>query len=233
MSHRALAILSVGCLAGSSSAAVFSFPADNDHSLWTFTGGSGRLTNARDAGNPVILLIDDVDGPLPPIPFATQFIADFAISYVESASSIEGLYTHTYAVNGTFSFLDLLGNTMLTATVANGVLSTTGDELSWYAAGTIEAGPRFETGSVVYEWFPPPILGYGLRTGTYEASDVEFSLVSMNMAGTDVALDRETHLPMRNWSSEASFHGQNDTIPAPGGAVIAGLCGLLALRRRR
>ena len=65
MSHRALAVLAVGCLVSSSQAALFSFASDNDHTSWTFTGSGASVRDAQDPLDPQILLVDDHNGPLP------------------------------------------------------------------------------------------------------------------------------------------------------------------------
>lgn len=235
MSHRALAVLAVGCAVSSSQAALFSFASDNDASSWTFTGSGGSITSANDPTDPVVLLVDDHNGPLPAIPFGVEFEANFTIAYLASVPLGGGAFIHNYSLNGTFSFLDGAGNPLLSATVTNGALTALGGALSWYSTATLQANDNPDGGSVAYEWFGDPIPGYDLLTGPSTGrDDMAFTLTSLNFGGMDVTLNPNTHLPESQWVSEGSFSGTGrDFIPAPGAAMIFGLGGLVALRRRR
>lgn len=234
MSHRALAVLAVGCLVSSSQAALFSFASDNDHSSWTFTGAGGLVADAQDPTDPQILLVDDHNGPLPAIPFAVEFQANFTVAYLASVP-VGGSFVHNYSLNGTFSFLDALGNTLLSATITNGALTALGGANSWYSTATIQAGDNGTGGSVVYNWNGAAIPGYDLIPGSSNGiDDAAFTLSSLNMAGAGVVLDPQTFLPVREWNSEGSYSGTaRNFIPTPGAAMIATLGGLVALRRRR
>jgi hypothetical protein len=235
MSHRALAVLAVGCLVSSSQAALFSFASDNDHTSWTFTGSGASVRDAQDLLDPQILLVDDHNGPLPAIPFAVEFQADFQIGYLASVPLGGGTFIHNYSLNGTFSFLDATGNTLLSATVSNGALTALGGALSWYSTATIQANDNASGGSVTYTWNGNAIPGYDLLPGQSQGNDdMAFTLSSLNFNAMDVLLDDQTHLPRDQWSSEGSYSGTaRNFIPAPGAAMIAGIGGLLALRRRR
>ncbi len=233
MPHRVLAGIAVGCLVGTSQAALFSFDANAGDAAWTFTGGGNLVSDGLRPEDPTVLLVDDVHGPLPPIPFATQFEAALSIEYVRSAAETGGLFTHTYRVNGSFTFLSQTGIPMLRCTVTEGELTATGGALSWYTEAMLHAGSTSGIGSATYEWLPDRILGYNVRRAFYGVSDVEFRLGSVNMGGADVALDPETYLPGGTWVAESSFHGQNREIPAPGAAVVIGLGALMIGRRRR
>lgn len=234
MSHRALAILAVGVLAGSSQAALFSFASDNDHTSWTFTGGGGLVRDAQDPLDPQILLVDDHNGPLPAIPFAVEFQANFTIAHLASVP-LGGGFIHNYSLNGTFSFVDAAGNTLLSATVSNGAFTAIGGANSWYSTSTIQANDNPDGGSVVYTWNGSAIPGYDLLPGQSNGQDdMAFTLSALNARGLDVALDPQTFLPSAEWTSEGSYSGTaRNFIPAPGAAMIATLGGLVALRRRR
>jgi hypothetical protein len=232
MSHRALAIIAVGCAVSSSQAALFSFASDNDASSFTFTGGGASVTDANDPTDPQILLIDDDNGPLPAIPMAVEFGANFTIAYLASVPLSGGAFVHNYSLNGTFSFVDGSGNPLINATVTNGALTVIGGSLSWFSTATIQGNDNPD-GSVVYTWSGPAMPGYGLLPGDSQGpDDMAFSLSALNLGGGLVNLDANTHLPAQGWFSEGSFSGRT-TIPAPGAAAIAALGGLLALRRRR
>jgi hypothetical protein len=235
MSHRALAILAVGCAVSSSQAALFSFASDNDHTSWTFTGAGNMVADAQDPLDPQILLVDDHNGPLPAIPFAVEFEADFTIGYLASVPLGGGAFVHNYSLNGTFSFLDAAGNVLLGATVENGALTAIGGMNSWYSTSTIQANDNPEGGSVTYVWNGNAITGYDLLPGPSQGrDDMAFTLTSLNANGMDVMLDPQTFLPISEWNSEGSYSGTGrNFIPAPGAAMIAALGGLVALRRRR
>ena len=236
MSQRVLAVLAVGCLVSSSQAALFSFASDNDHTSWTFTGAGASVRDAQDPLDPQILLVDDHNGPLPAIPFAVEFQADFTISYLASVALGGGSFVHNYALNGTFSFLDALGNTLLSATVSNGALTALGGQTSWYSTATLQANDNANGGSVVYTWNGAAIPGYDLLPGNSQGQDdMSFTLTALNGAGASgVQLDRTSFLPSGEWTSEGSYSGTGrNFIPAPGAAMIAALGGLVALRRRR
>lgn len=235
MSHRALAVLAVGCLVSSSQAALFSFASDNDHSSWTFTGNGGLVADAQDPLDPQILLVDDHNGPLPAIPFAVEFQANFTIAYIASVPLGGGAFIHNYSLNGTFSYVDATGNTLLSATVSNGALTAMGGALSWYSTATLQASDNAEGGSVVYTWNGAAVPGYDLLPGSSQGSDdMSFTLTALNAAGLNVTLDPQTHLPVERWNSEGSYSGTaRNFIPTPGAAMIAALGGLVAARRRR
>ncbi len=232
MSHRALALLAVGCLASTSQAAFFSFASDNDHTSWTFTGSGGTISDANDPLDPQILLVDDHNGPLPAIPFAVEFQASFTIGFLASVPLGGGAFIHNYSLNGNFSFVDAMGNTLLSASVENGAFTALGGALSWYSTGTMQANDG--AGAVVYDWNGDDMPGYQLfRDGlSVGPDDMAFTLTSLTMSNMDVVLDPQTHLPVDNWTSEGSYSG-TAPIPAPGAAVILGIGGLLACRRRR
>lgn len=233
MSPRALALFAVSCLASSSQAALFSFASDNDHTSWTFTGGGAMVRDAQDPTDPQMLLVDDHNGPLPAIPFAVEFQADFTISYLASTPLGGGAFIHNYALNGTFSFVGATG-VLLEATVSNGSLTAIGGALSWYTTATLQAGDNSEGGSVAYTWHGDAMPEYELFPGeSVGRDDMAFTLTSLNLRGMDVTLDPDTHLPASGWVSEGSYSGTSRFIPAPGAAMVAGVGALVALRRRR
>jgi uncharacterized protein (TIGR03382 family) len=185
--------------------------------------------------DPQVLLIDDHNGPLPAIPIAVEFQADFQITYIASVP-LGGAFIHNYSLNGTFSFVDGRGNTILSATVTNGALTAIGGALSWYSTSTIQAtdGNANQNNSVVYTWNGGDMPGYDLLNGvSFGPDDMAFTLTSLNASAMDVVLDPATHLPVTEWNSEGSYSGTSHFIPAPGAAMILGLGGLVATRRRR
>lgn len=232
MSHRMIALLCVCGLAGSTHAALFSFSPEVGRSTWVFTGAGDRITDARDIDSPMVLLVDDVDGPLPAIPFGVEFVADFTLSFLERHGPNGGVYGHTYRIDGVFAFLDLSGNTIMRTTLTDGLFTVDGSADTWEGPATIEAGPDYAGGTVRSHWLLDTIHSYDLDPVWYHGSDMEFTLTSMNSDGGEIALDPETRLPVSAWVSDAEYRGQN-FVPGPAGAVIVGLGGLVALRRRR
>lgn len=227
MSCRTLALLSIGCFTASSNAALFSFASDNDHTSWTFTGGGVSTRDAQDPTDPQVLLVDDHNGPLPPIPFGTEFEADFTIAYLTSVPMGGGAFTHNYSVSGTFSFLDAQGDVLLSATMASGELSVVGSALTWFSTAGIQSS------DIVYTWNGAPMIAYDLLPGnSIGPDDAAFTLSFLGLDGADVPINPNTHLPDEGWTSEGSFSGTSRFIPAPGFAVMA-LGGLAVLRRRR
>jgi MYXO-CTERM domain-containing protein len=230
MSCRLLAVVGASCFCASASqGALFRFAGDEDHRSWTFTGGGNLVADAQDPLDPEVLLVDDHSGPLPPIPYGTEFQANFSIAYLSSVPMDGGVFMHNYAVNGTFSFIDIKGDTLLSATVTDAAMSAIGGALSWFSTGLIESAD----GLVVYTWNGDAVPGYNLLPGnSVGPDDFTFRLTSVNRDSVDVGLDPDTHLPMGEWVSEGSFSGSSNFIPAPGAAVLA--LGLLAgIRRRR
>lgn len=228
MSCRAFALLAVGGVATACNAAIFSFAPDNNPATWTFTGGGDRITDAQDPLDPQVLLVDDHSGPLPRIPFGTEFQADFTITYVESVSMGGGAYMHTYSVDGSFAFFDELGAPLLSAAFTNASMTAAGNALSWFTTARIYGT------EVVYTWSDNAIPGYDILPGnSVGPDDFEFILTSLNLDGLDVPLDPDTHLPGPNWISEGAFKGTSHFIPVPGTAMVLGIGGVVMLRRRR
>lgn len=230
MSRSTLGVLAVSCLATSSQAALFSFASDNDHTSWTFTGGGASVRDAQDPFDPQVLLIDDHNGPLPPIPVATEFEADLTITYLASVPLGGGAFVHNYRIMGAFSLLDDEGELLLSGMMTDGALTAIGGELSWFTTATIQASSGF----VSFEWHGDAFPGYALFPGPSVGPDnVAFALSALNLDDEDVTLDPNTHLPADGWRSEGSFSGDGRFVPTPGAAFAVVLGGLVALRRHR
>jgi hypothetical protein len=213
--------------------AIFRVDVDTDHSAWTFTGGNMTLGDGSDPMFPLTLLVDDVDGPLPAIPYWTQLQASFDVAHLSSQPAGGGLFLHRYSINGGFSFIDMDGNPLLSGSVSGAILAALGGPLSWSSAASVlfdEDGP---VGSTTLQWHPGRVRGYDSEPGLYRVADVRFFLADISFQGADVTLDPETYLPTTPWVCESGFRARNLQIPAPGAGTLAGACGVLALAPRR
>jgi hypothetical protein len=231
--RTALASALIAIAAGAAQAATFSFASDTNPSDFTFAGAGGEVRDAQDPTDPVVLLVDDSNGPLPAISFNVEFEAEFDIDYVNSAQVAPGVYTHSYALNGTFSFRQA-GNDLLRGTITDGAMVALGGGVSWGSTGTILGSD--DPGSVEYTWLGADLpAGYGVFNGTSVGiDDAAFTLTFLQSAlGSGVSLHPITLLPLGEWTSEGSFSGTAFFVPAPGSITLLGAAGLAGSRRRR
>jgi uncharacterized protein (TIGR03382 family) len=200
-------------------------------SAWTFTGSDGDLIAARPPASPLVLLVDDVDGPLPAIPMAVRLEFELSLSHLRTTPAAGGVFAHSYSVDGVFSIHGLDGGALLNGSLATGLMTVMGDAESWRGAALVVAGAPYGAGSAWCEWVEQSVLAYDLDTGEYAGSAFQFRLTNVNAGGLGVPLDPETHLPAGAWQSGVSFTGRNN-IPAPA-TVTFGAVGAAALMRRR
>lgn len=228
-------------LAGSANAAFFSFASDTADHAWTFTGGgapigNANFINATGPNDPVVLMIDDNNGPLPALVVSAQFQAQVGLTYSGSLPLGGGVFSHNYLANGSFSFRDIpSGNVILTVNFENALFTARGGQNTWFTTAALQGD--FNGGIVNYTWSGASLPQYDLVPGT-RPGDFAFGLSALNSSGaipySGQAPGRTLgadHLPDGQWWSEASYSGTN--VPAPGALALLGLGGLVATRRRR
>lgn len=237
-----IAMLSaVGLLlaAGSANATTFSFASDVDHTSFTFAGFGQVLRDAQDRTDPVSLLIDDDNGPLPALSFDLEFQFDALLTHVASIPVGGGQFLHTYSLGGSqgpaasFGFYDALGAPVLTAQFVGGIFSADGTAATWGSTAGVQAGDI--TGQVVYTWHGADMPAYGLFTGqSVGLDDAAFTLSFLQSAsGPGVSLGSTAPYPVEQWASEGSFSGTAHFVPAPGLVSLAGMSlGFMGRRRR-
>lgn len=243
--------------AGAAQAQFFSFASDTDAASWTFTYDpqTGTITDADDSADPVVLLIDDRNGPAAAAGVSAEFEADFTIA-AQAAVPLSGSdFLHIYTVNGSFEFLVDVGAGLQTAMridFRDATLTARGSRDQWYSTATIAGGDSVDNDTRVSYSFFQPLLDsvpnaaeLGLAVGTSVGpDDFSFDLTSINTSGLvpfDPATDPDSvgvptggagQLPTDVFWSEGSFSG-SAVIPSPGAAALLGLGGLAAARRRR
>ncbi|MFM9996764.1 MAG: hypothetical protein ACKVU4_13305 [Phycisphaerales bacterium] len=231
----------VAVSAGSAHAVFFSFASDLGDQSWTFSGGPGlTFTDATGPNNPTHLVVDDNNGPLPPLSVSTQFNASITLTPVGSLPLGGGQFSHNYKAAGSFSFTDILsGVTLLNVTFSNGLYTSLGTEFAWGSTGGLQASAA--VGSIVnMTWSGAALPGYGLAPGALGPADFGFDLSALNTNGVipfnfqnlGVGFTPATMMPVQQWYSESSFSG-SAAIPSPGALGLMTLAGLAASRRRR
>lgn len=235
MSRHVITLVALAGLAAPAHATLVSFASDRDSSSYTFTGLRNVITDASDASDPLTLLVDDDNGPLPELAFATEFDADFVISGYQSVG-VGGGTLHIYDISGTFRFLDRdTGAALLIASFQSGSLTVLGTQNAWASTATIQVGDGATSASIDYTWLGQNLPSYGLVTGQESSGpdDAAFTLSFLqNPQGLGVAIGTDG-IPLGDWSSEGSFSGSAFFVPAPGSAALLALGVLVATRRRR
>lgn len=243
MMFRTFAAVAGLALACGAQAATFSFASDNLPFDPMFRGTGGSVFGPGAANQPVILLVDDNNGPAPALSFQTQFVASFSINYLGStAMPMPGKFAHNYGVSGTFLFRDFNTSAMImSASLQGGLLTVVGDganlvtPTSWDDAGAMSFSSAWAT--VIYTWSAADLPAYGLFAGGTPVGprDGSFTLTALNTAGVPgTPLNPANGLPSAPlWTSEGSFSGMANFIPAPGALALTGLAAASLLRRRR
>lgn len=232
MRTTTLSALALAISAGAANAATFSFASDSNQTDFTFAGVGNSVTDAQDPTDPVVLLLDDNNGPAPALSYNVEFDASFTITHVASNQVAPGVFTHAYALNGSFTFSQG-GSALLKVSIADGALIALGQQATWGSTDTILGSD--DPGSVEYEWFGGDLPAYGVYNGvSIGTDDAAFTLTFLQTAlGSGVALNPQTMLPDVRWNSEGSYSGTAFFVPAPGAIALTALAGLVASRRRR
>lgn len=235
-----LALLTLS--AGSAQGAFFSFASDGDNASWTFRGLGQTVQSAGDPTDPLTLLIDDHNGPLPPLEFNVDFDALFTITHIASTPIGGANFLHTYSLAGDFALRQIPTNQpVIIGSLQGAVLTAVGGENSWHTTASITGGDEF--GPVQYTWTAAPRPEYGLFPGnSVGPDDAAFALAVLNRSGilpydfdpasrgVELGADR---YPLTTWWSEGSYDGSARFVPAPGAIALCAVGGVALARRRR
>jgi hypothetical protein len=242
MTSRFLACAAIALSAGSAQAAFFSFASDSRDNAWTFSGSGPNIVDASGPTDPLVLMIEDNNGALPALQVSTQFNAQISLAFAGDVNLGGGAFSHNYLASGSFHFLDVSsGTTLLTVNFTNCLYTSRGGASSWFTTGGLQ-GDDGSGATVTMIWNGATLPGYGLAPGSLGSPrGFGFDLTALNTSGAipyggqnpGVSLDSTSHLPNATWFSESSFSASASAVPAPGGAVVLGLAGLAAARRRR
>jgi MYXO-CTERM domain-containing protein len=227
---------------GAAQAAFFSFASDNADTRWTFTGNGSNVTSAT-GEVPLLLHIDDTNGPAPILQNSVSFLAQYTLTFVGSVNLPGGAQALSYAANGSFSFTDVAtGTTLLTTNFSNALFSVRASVNNvWTTTASLQVDDGLGA-TVSMVWGGANLPAYGLMNGALNGSPRGFSfdLSAINSSGAmpyngqspGVAINSVTKLPTQQWWAESSFSASANVIPAPGPLALVGL-GALAMRRRR
>ncbi len=239
-SRRFISACAVAAAAGSAQATLFSFVAQPTDQAWTFTGNGLTITDGMGPNDPVTLVIDDDNGPLPALSVSCRFDANFSLTTVGSLPIGGGQFSHNYSADGSFSLTDIVsGVTLLTVNVQDGLFASLGQQFAWGSTASIQAS-TVAGSSVNMIWGGASLPGYGLVPGPLGTpADISFALSSVNTNGSipytfqglGVPFAPGSGVPTQPWFAEGSFSGSS--VPAPGAAGLLAMAGLLAARRRR
>lgn len=243
----AVSSLALALAAGSANAAFFSFASDTADQAWTFMSGHGAgmgnmIHDGTGPNDPLVLHIDDNNGPAPHLAIPVQFDMMVSLNYVGSVQITPGYFSHNYVVSGSFMFVDVnSGAALLTVGFDGGLFTARGDATSWYSTGALQVD-QSPNSSVNFVWGGGALPQYGLLPGplTGAPRGFAFDLTAINTSGLipynntnpGVAIDPQTKIPTSQWWSEGSFSA-NAYVPAPGALALLGLGGLAMARRRR
>lgn len=228
----ALALVSAS---GAAQAAFFSFSSDSADHAWTFTGNGSTFTQATSANDPIVLMIDDNNGPLPALVFSTRFTATTTLAFAGDVP-VGGAVSHNYTASGSFTFVDIATNTpILTGAYTGQLFTARGAASSWFTTAALQ-GSSAGNSVMNLTWSGAPLPGYGLLPGA-APGEFAFALDTINTSGVipyggqSPGVGLTNSLPNAPWFSEASFVAA--TVPGPAGLALLGLAGMVAGRRRR
>lgn len=231
-------IASVALVAGAAQATTFSFASDNDHTSYTWRGNGALIRNAQDPADPMLLVIDDENGPAPSLTYAVDFRATFQLTPSAPLDLGGGRVLHSYGIvgvpeSGSFGFYLPSGAPLLLATFTGGNMSSLGTASAWGTSGGVQATDI--AGQVTYTWFGPDMPEYGLFNGASSMGldDAAFTLTSLNSNGNPGVTLGDSNLPNAEWFAEGSYSGTARFVPAPGALGLLGLGTLVVSRRKR
>jgi len=248
-------LAAMGGLSATAQATFFSFASDVNSNGYTFggTAGAGGSFSISDFSRPntFTLIVDDNNGPLPSVSIPVEFHASLTANAGASTQISGSLYQHNYRVTGSFSFVDMMGNTLLTVTIgpSAGTLTVPGSQNAWSSVGAVLGADSFadvtytaSSAFVAALGGSATAAGYGITVGaggtgsSVGPDDLAFDLTAINSGsiGALVALDPTTHTPTSLWRAESSYSGTAfGGIPSPGSCGLVGLGGVLVFGRRR
>jgi hypothetical protein len=242
--YIAASTLALAMASGAAQAAFFSFASDNADTAWTFTGNGANMTAAT-GNSPLLLNIDDNNGPAPALQVSVSFVAQYTLTFVGATNLPGGAQALSYAANGTFSFTDIAsGTTLLTTTFSNALFSVRAgiNNGPWATTATLQVDNGLGA-TVSMLWGGALLPQYGLAPGALNGSPrgFGFDLTGLNSSGLmpyngqnpGVATNAVSRLPEAQWWSEASYSSTANVVPAPASLALMGIGGLLIARRRR
>src|SRR4051794_18501579 len=107
MNRCLFACAALALAAGSANAAFFSFASGTDHA-WVYTGNGASITNGTNgSADPIVLNIDDENGPAPVLQVSVSFAANYTLSFVGSVPLPGGAISYNYAATGSYTFTDI------------------------------------------------------------------------------------------------------------------------------
>lgn len=239
MSRTALTCAALALAAGTAQGAFFSFASDFGDQSWVFTGTGATISNATGPNNPIVLFIDDNNGPLPTLQVSTRFEASFTLQTVGSLPLGGGFFSHNYRLHGSYKFTDIAsGVTLLTVNFSDALFTAGGGQFTWGSTAAIQANSAVGS-TTSFTWGGAALPGYGLAPGVLGSGDFGFDLTALNTSGVipfnfqnlGVGITPATALPTQQWWSESSFSAS--VIPAPATLMLFGLGGLAMARRGR
>ncbi len=229
------ALVALAAAAGTANAAVLSFSSSTAGGSWTWGGNGSNVHDNTGTSAPIILDIDDNNGPLSTLSVSTQFDANYTLAFAGTTNLGNGAFAYNYLASGSFSFQDVVsGTTLLTVNFSNCLFTARGSATAWFTTASLQGQPGAGA-SVNMVWSGASLPAYGLVPGPL-TGDFGFEHVAINTsgaipyAGQNPGVGLTNNLPNANWFSEGSFSATT-AIPAPGSIALLGAVGYgLSLR---
>src|ERR1051325_68072 len=167
MNRCLFACAALALAAGSANAAFFSFASDTTDHAWVFTGNGANVSNGTNGNaDPIVLMIDDENGPATPLQVSCNFAAQYTLSFVGSVPLPGGAFSYNYAASGSFTFTDIAtGTTLLTTNFANALFTARGSESAWFTTGALQVDSSGGA-TVSMVWGGATLPAYGLAPGS-------------------------------------------------------------------